>query len=52
MSAFDNEEKDNLEYEIRTFLETHTINDLLIIVNYCIDSKENGYIDKIDKLKG
>ena len=38
----------NLEYEIRTFLEENTIYDLLSVVNYCIESKENNYIDKIN----
>ena len=40
MSVFGNEEKDDLEYEVRTFLENHTITDLLEVVFYCIRSYE------------
>lgn len=40
MSAFGNREKDNLEYEIRIFLETHKISELLDVVRYCVEDKE------------
>jgi len=40
MSAFDNRSKDNLEYEIRTFLEDHSISELLEVVLWCIKEKE------------
>ena len=49
MSVFDNTEKDNLEFEIRTFLENHTIADLMEVVAWCIDGKEIDYIDKCTK---
>ena len=39
MSAFDNRSKDDLEIEIRNFLEENTIEDLLEVVNWCIKSK-------------
>lgn len=42
MSAFGNCEKDNLEYEIRIFLETHKISELLDVVRYCVENKEKG----------
>jgi hypothetical protein len=42
MSVYDNAAKDNLEYEIRTFLENHTIAELLAIVFYCVDEKEDA----------
>jgi len=40
MSAFGDYEKDNLEYEIRFFLENHKISELLDVVRYCIEDKE------------
>ncbi len=49
MSAFDNRVKDDLEMEIRIFLEENTITDLLEIVKYCIEDKE---ADMLSKLKG
>ena len=39
MSIFDNRSKDDLEIEIRNFLEENTIEDLLEVVNWCIKSK-------------
>ena len=44
MSVFDNNDLDDLEYEIRTFLETHTISELLHVVKYCVEGKEDDYI--------
>ena len=41
MSAFDNKEKDDLEMEIRRFLENHTIEELMEVVNYCIKDRED-----------
>ena len=53
MSVFDNAEKDNLEYEIRTFLENHTIADLLYVVHYCVTEKEEKLTDDlINALRG
>ena len=47
MSAFDNRDKDNLEEEIRWFLEDHTIGELMAVVSYCIESKENNYLEQL-----
>ena len=47
MSVFDNPRKDDLEYEIRTFLEEHTITELLGIVCYCISEKEEGLVNAL-----
>jgi hypothetical protein len=53
MSVYDNADKDNLEYEIRTFLENHTITELLEIVQYCVSEKEEKLTDDlINALKG
>ena len=52
MSIFDNSSKDDLEYEISTFLEEHTIVELLEVVKYCIETKEDNYIEKINALRG
>ena len=53
MSVFDNASKDDLEYEIRTFLENHTIADLLYVVHYCVTEKEEKLTDDlINALKG
>lgn len=41
MSAFGNSEKDNLESEIRDFLENHSISELLDVVRYCVEEKES-----------
>lgn len=49
MSAFDNRSKDDLEMEIRNFLEENTIEDLLEVVNWCIKSKVE---DMLSELKG
>ena len=43
MSVFDDASKDDLEFEIRTFLEEHTITELMQVVTYCIRSKEGDY---------
>lgn len=51
MSVFDYGPKDDLEYEIRDFLEKHTIDDLLEVVNYCVRAKEIEYEDLINSLK-
>lgn len=40
MSAFDDVGKDNLEFEIRLFLNEHTIAELMQVVTYCIEEKE------------
>ena len=49
MSAFDNTTKDSLELEIRIFLEENTIADLLDVVKWCVESKEE---DMLAELKG
>ena len=46
MSAFGDDDKDNLEFWIRTFLKDHTIADLLDVVRYCVEDKESEYIDE------
>lgn len=52
MSVFDNASKDDLEYEIRTFLEEHTITELLEVVRYCVSEKEEKLTeDLINALK-
>ena len=51
MSIFDNASKDDLEYEISTFLESHTITELLEVVKYCIESKEDTYVEHINVLR-
>lgn len=43
MSAFDNREWDNLEREIRLFLADHSIGNLMEIVKYCIEDKEDSF---------
>ena len=45
MSAFDNRSKDDLEMEIRNFLEENTIEDLLEVVNWCIKNKEEDMLE-------
>ena len=47
MSVFGNPDKDNLEMEIRLFLEEHTITELIDVVQWCVESKEDDYISKI-----
>ena len=49
MSAFDNRSKDDLEIEIRKFLEENTIEDLFEVVNWCVKSKVD---DMLSELKG
>ena len=41
MSAFGNDEKDDVYYAVKNFLETHKISELLEIIQYCVESKEN-----------
>lgn len=45
MSIFDNRSKDDLEIEIRNFLEENTITDLLDVVKWCIESKEEDMLE-------
>ena len=45
MSIFDNRSKDDLEMEIRHFLEENTIADLLDVVKWCIKSKEEDMLE-------
>ena len=49
MSVFGEPAKDDLEMEIRNFLEENTITDLLEVVKWCVESKED---DMLSKLKG
>lgn len=49
MSVFGNSSKDDLEMWIRIFLEENTITDLLDVVKWCVESKED---DMLSKLKG
>ena len=49
MSVFDNPDKDNLEMEIRLFLEEHTITELFEVIQWCVESKEDDYINKCDE---
>lgn len=37
---------DDLEYEMRTFLENHTITELLEVVQYCVSEKEDEECDR------
>ena len=48
MSAFDNRSKDDLEVEIRNFLEENTIGDLLAVVKWCIESKVEDAFESKD----
>lgn len=49
MSVFGDSAKDDLEIEIRIFLEENTITDLLDVVKWCVESKE---YDMLSELKG
>ena len=49
MSVFDNRSKDDLEIEIRNFLEENTIEDLFEVDNWCVKSKVD---DMLSELKG
>lgn len=54
MSAFGNDSKDNLVFEIDCFLEDHSITELLEVVQYCIESiesKEDDYKRSFDDFK-
>ena len=44
MSVFGDPDKDNLLDLIREFLKSHTIHDLMIIVTYAIEDKENDWL--------
>ena len=48
MSVFDDYSKDSLEEEIRYFLESRTIVELLEVVKWCVENKENDYISGKD----
>ena len=41
MSCFDNPEKDNLFEMIREFLKSHSIKELMEVVTYAVECKEN-----------
>ena len=49
MSIFDNRSKDDLEIEIRNFLEENTIEDLLEVVNWCIKSVVECELSELKK---
>ena len=49
MSVFENRAKDDLEMEISNFLEENTITDLLEVVKWCVESKED---EMLSNLKG
>ena len=51
MSAFGNDSKDNLVFEINCFLEDHSITELLEVVQYCIEYKEDDYKKPFDDFK-
>ena len=42
MSAFGNDEKDEVYKIVRIFLENHTISELLEIIQYCVEEKESN----------
>ena len=42
-SIFGSADKDNLEYEIMTFLEENTMAELLDVVKWCVEIKEDEY---------
>lgn len=44
MSAFDNNEWDNILWEIEEFLKNHKISELMEIIQYAIEEKEEGYL--------
>lgn len=46
MSVFDNYAKDNLEEEIRDFLKDNTITELLDVIKWCVEVKEDDYISE------
>lgn len=47
MSVFGNRAKDDLEWEMRNFLEENTITDLLEVVKWCVENKEYEMLSKI-----
>ena len=44
MSRYDNYELDNMIWELEEFLKTHSISDLLKLVQDAVKSKEEGYL--------
>ena len=43
MSAYDDNEYDDLHYEICKFLKTHNVSELLKIVQYAVESQEGEF---------
>jgi len=47
MSAFENNEKDDVEAVVSSFLENHTPSELLDIIQYSLESWERRVLDKL-----
>ena len=45
MSAFDDNAWDSVYYEMKEFLREHKVSELLKILHYLIEAKEEGYLD-------
>lgn len=45
MSAFDNNAWDSVYDVIKEFLKKHKVSELLTIVQYLVEAKEEGYLD-------
>lgn len=45
MSAFSNNAWDSVYYVIKDFLKEHKVSELLTIVQYLVEEKEEGYLD-------
>ncbi len=45
MSAFGDNEWDDILWEIREFLKNHKISELMEIIRYAIEEKEEGYLN-------
>lgn len=45
MSAFDNNAWDSVYDVIKEFLREHKVSELLTIVQYLVEAKEEGYLD-------
>ena len=45
MSRYDDNDYDNMIYELEEFLKIHTITELMKLVCDAVDSKEEGYLD-------
>lgn len=45
MSAYDDNLKDNLLDEIKDFLKERPVSELLAVVAYAVEIKEQGYLD-------